>query len=431
MVAKRTCQVHSSENDLNRYASDLIFEIDVMRKIPFLLLTIPLIVSLFLFHPLLSGAQAEDGDCTELIINGNMESDAGWTFPVTALQGSYSTEQYFSPFRSARLGIVSGENKYAYSSMNQSVTIPSGTQLILSWHTFPLSQPLDSSDLQYVQIRDKNGELHTIWSDRRNDTAWLTCSYDISDYLDQNITLYFGVKNDGANGRTGLYVDDVTLQVCTSPQTVLAGCQPSQTTPTPVPTPSPTPTANPTLTPTATPMPTPTPSPTPPPCQQLIQNPNFDQGYTGWQQNLYFTARYQDEMGEEHTGAWFGGAEYTDQYLYQDVMIPDGSPASHITFLWAFAPPTHGAPAPGDNLTITLRQPDDTVLQTLTIIDAASTPRRWQTSSFDISPYIGKTVRFHAQSTTGASTTSWYLDQIQLFNCASVEHTTYLPWIRK
>lgn len=404
-----------------------------MRKTPLLLLAIIFIASLFLFRPLLSGAQAEGDGCTELIINGDMESETGWTFPVTALQGGYSTERFFSPSRSARLGIISSENKYAYSSMNQSVTIPSGTHLILSWHTFPLNQPRDNGDLQYAQIQDKNGVRHTIWSGRRNDTAWLTCSYDVSDYLDQNITLSFGVKNDGINGRTGLYVDDVKLQVCTSPQTVLAECQPIQTTATPVPTSTPTPTTSPTpiftATPTATPMPTPTPTPTPPPCQQLIQNPDFDQGYTGWRQNLYFTARYRDETGEEHTGAWFGGAEYTDQYLSQDVLIPDGSPAARIEFLWAFAPPPQGDPAPGDHLIITLRQSDDTVLQTLMTIDAASTPRRWQQATFDISPYIGKTVRFHAQSTTGASTTSWYLDEIQLFNCASAEHTTYLPWI--
>jgi len=400
-----------------------------MRKTLLILLAIPFIACLFLFRPQLSGAQAEGDGCTELILNGDMESEAGWTFPVTALQGGYSTELFFSPSRSARLGIISSENKYAYSSMNQSVTTPSGTHMILSWHTFPLSQPLDSGDLQYAQIRDNNGALHTIWSGRRNDTAWLTCSYDVSDYLDQNITLSFGVKNDGVNGRTGLYVDDVKLQVCTSPQTILNGCQPLQPTPTPVPTSSPTPIFTPT--PTATPMPTPTPTSTPPPCQQLIQNPDFDQGYTGWQQNLYFTARYRDETGEEHTGAWFGGAEYTDQYLSQDVLIPDDSQAARIEFLWAFAPPTQGAPAPDDHLIITLRQPDDTVLQTLMTIDAGSAPRRWRKATFNLRPYIGKNIRFHAQSTTEAATTSWYLDQIQIFNCAQQEHATYLPWIVK
>jgi hypothetical protein len=404
-----------------------------MRKIVYLSLFLLLIFSLFLFQPRLMRTQAEGDGCTELIVNGNMETGAGWHFPVTAVQGGYSADQFFSPARSARLGIVSGENKYAYSSMNQGVTIPAGAHLVLSWHAYPLSQPLDANDLQYVQVRDKNGRLHTIWSGKRNDAAWLTCSYDTSEYLDQAITLYFGVKNDGANGISAMYVDDVSLQVCSSPPTVLQGCQPVQTTPTPSPTPTSAPTLTPTPaftpTPTATPTVTPTPAPTQPPCQQLIQNPDFDNGYDGWTQNLYLTASYRDETGEEHEGAWFGGAEYVDQYLFQDVTLPAGNPAARLNFLWAMDPAD--GMAAGDALTITLRSPDDAILATLLTLDQNSTPGRWQAAEFDLGPYIGQTMRFHAQARTNATTTSWYLDQITLTNCTQQEHTTYLPWVMR
>jgi hypothetical protein len=255
--------------------------------------------------------------------------------------------------------------------------------------------------------------------------------------LDQAITLYFGVKNDGVNGVSAMYVDDVSLQVCSSPPTVLQGCQPVQTTPTPSPAPSPTPTSTPsftptpafTPTPTATPLPTPTPAPTQPPCQQFIQNPDFDDGYDGWTQNLYLTASYRDEAGEEHEGAWFGGAEYVDQYLYQDVTLPAGSPAARLNFLWAMDPAA--GLGPGDALTITLRSPDDVILATLLTLDQNSAPSRWQTASFDLSPYIGQTVRFHAQATTNATVTSWYLDQITITTCTQQERAIYLPWIVK
>ena len=174
---------------------------------------------------------------------------------------------------------------------------------------------------------------------------------------------------------------------------------------------------------------TPTPAPTQPPCQQLIQNPDFDNGYDGWTQNLYLTASYRDETGEEHEGAWFGGAEYVDQYLFQDVTLPAGNPAARLNFLWAMDPAD--GMAAGDALTITLRSPDDTILATLLTLDQNSTPGRWQAAEFDLGPYIGQTVRFHAQARTNATTTSWYLDQITLTNCAQQEHVTYLPWVMR
>ena len=146
-------------------------------------------------------------------------------------------------------------------------------------------------------------------------------------------------------------------------------------------------------------------------------------------QNLYVTASYQDDVGEVHEGAWFGGAEYVEQYLYQDVSIPAGSPAAQLSFLWAMDP-AQGL-GPGDALTITLRSPDDTVLTTLLTLDQNSAPGRWQTAEFDLSPYIGQTVRFHARASTNATTTSWYLDRILLYNCKQQGHTTYLPWIVK
>ena len=165
-----------------------------------------------------------------------------------------------------------------------------------------------------------------------------------------------------------------------------------------------------------------------PPCQQLIQNPDFDHGYDGWTQNLYLTARYKDETGQEHEGAWFGGAEYVDQYLYQDVTIPAGSSSARLSFLWVFDP-GEGI-GPGEALTITLRRTDGAVLATLITLDQTSTPRRWQSANFDLSPYIGQTVRFYARATTNASVTSWYLDQIQIFNCG-LDYQTYLPMFRK
>ena len=389
-----------------------------------------------------SGAQ------TELVINGDMESDEGWAFPVTAAQGGYSEEQFISPTRSARLGIVTGPNAYAYSSMNQSIVLPplaSGEALMLSWYAYLLSQPLDANDLQYVQIQDKYGVRHTIWFDRRHTAPnWLFCRFDVSAYAGQTIVLYFGVKNNGLGGITAMYVDDVSLGVLAESQLPSEGCEIIEATPSPTPTATPTGTApptatpTPTLTPTPTPTPSPTPSPTPtatptatpppatPSCAQLVQNPEFDAGYQGWTQNLYLTATYQDALGESHTGAWFGGAEYIDQFLYQDVTLPVDGDSIRLSFLWAFDP-AEGM-GTGDALTLTLQSPDGTLLQPLLTIERDSISHRWQSANFPLNAFRGQRIRIHARATTHATTPSWYLDQVQILTCA-LDRQTFLPWM--
>lgn len=200
-------------------------------------------------------SRAADDDCAEILINGDMENYYGWTI----YQGEYSGDQYLSPMRSALLGITDGDNDYTQSWLHQNVDIPAGGHLALSWHMYPLSSPFDSEDLQWVSIRDPDQSytiLRQVWSGVRADSAWMTCSFDLSEFLDQSLNLYFGVRNDGDGGRTAMYVDDVSLKVCQSPQASIGGCLPS--TPTPTPTLTPTPTSTPTPSPTPTPTATPT-----------------------------------------------------------------------------------------------------------------------------------------------------------------------------
>lgn len=399
----------------------------------------------------------------ELVQNGDMESDAAWVFPLTAYPGAYSTEQFMSPVRSARLGIVTDANRYAYSSMYQTIDVPaapSGGSLILRWAAYLLSQPADSHDLQYMLIRDAQGTLHTIWSGHENRAPdWMGCSFDVAAYAGQQITLYFGVKNDGDNGLTAMYVDDVSLLLSSEPRTALQGCAPITVTPTPLPTPtatnsptaSPTPTSTPTPIPTATatatitasptatatplptatatPSPTPTviPTATPESCRQVVVNGDFAQGYAGWQQNLYLTARYRDAVDEEHVAAWLGGAEFIDQYLYQDITVPPGMAVTEARFLWAFVPPSQGAPTPDDRLTVRILGPDGVELQLLLTIDAGSAPNRWQRAVVPVASLLGPSLRLDSRAQTGAATTSWYLTGFSLQACPQTLFKTYLP----
>ncbi len=468
--------------------------------------------------------------CTDLLLNGDMEGSQGWEFPVTAATAGYSSDVFLSPGRSARIGITSGANANAFSSMRQPVAVPAGSQLVLSWHSFPLSQPPDAADQQLVRLlRPDNSVLRNVWSGLRNDGAWLSCSYDVSASAGQSLSVYFGVRNDGQNARTAMYVDDVRLQLCAEQQSTLEGCvlatptsTPSPTsetatetptathtptgtatpaatstpthtptppatatrtrtptrtatpaatttptdtvtatatltptltatfTPTTVPatftptitsTPSPSPepaTATPSATaePTATPTPvlttvTPTPSATPnPDCQQLIANPEFDlPGYAGWTQNLFLTSNFTDLNGVTRRAAWFGGASFSEQYLYQDITIPPGAPDAQLSYWWALNPPALDTPLdPAEKLFISLRRPDGAFLAAIQTIGDADERRYWRTFSMDLSPYIGQTVRFHAHALTTSTTTSWYLDQIYLTTCGAAQ-ALYLPMV--
>ncbi len=414
-------------------------------------------------------AMAGEDDCTELLFNGDMENVHGWIFPSN--RGEYATDQFLSPTRSARLGMVAG-GQVTFSSLRQDVNVPAGAQLLLKWHIYPRSEPFDGGDRMLASILDAttSAELRRVWTDMRDDRAWVACSYDVSAFLDRAIKVNFSVMNDAHNGFSEMYVDDVSLLVCNVPQPTLEGCllaTPTPTTtptatpaatatPTPTATPTASPTDAPTATPTATPTPTSTPTatstlttdptathtptatPTPTPtlpvsseCQQLVVNPDFDQGssgYDGWAGNLLLTTAFQDVDGLRLRGAWFGGASASDHYLYQDIDIPASAPAAALSYWWALNPGAGDPPlGPDEALTVSLRRPDDgTLLQTVQVIGGDAQPRRWQLAEIDLAAYRGQQVRLHFAALTDLTAASWHLDLVKIDTCLPA-HRLYTP----
>ena len=147
-----------------------------------------------------------------------MESNTGWVFGSSPAQGVYSIAQYHGPSRSARLGITSGSNVNSYSSMTQALTLPVGDQALLKLWVFPISNPYDDSDRQEIRIMAADGTttLRQLWNATSNANAWVNLQFDISEFMGQSIVLYINVRNDGLGGATAMYVDDVSLEICTS-----------------------------------------------------------------------------------------------------------------------------------------------------------------------------------------------------------------------
>lgn len=433
----------------------------------------PLLLLMALFGALAGEpATAGNDDCTELLFNGDMENVHGWIFPSN--RGEYSSDHYLSPTRSARLGAVAG-GQVTFSSLRQDVNVPEGAQLLLKWHIYPRSEPFDGGDRMLVSILDAvtAAELRRVWTDVRDDRAWVACSYDVSAFRNRAIKVNFSVMNDAQNGFSEMYVDDVSLLICNVPQPTLEGCllatpaatpTPTETaTPTPAATATPTPitTATPTATPTETATPSSTPTatltatptaqqsptitatatptssptatipatatPTATPtsstlCRQLVSNPDFDRGsagYDDWTGNLLLTTVFQDRDGLRLRGAWFGGASASDHYLYQDIDIPADAPAAALSYWWALNPDAGDPPlGPDDALTVTLRRPgDEALLQTLQIIGSGAEQRRWRLAEIDLSAYRGQQVRLHFAAVTDLTAASWHLDLVKINTC--------------
>ncbi|MCA9874830.1 MAG: hypothetical protein KC441_14265, partial [Anaerolineales bacterium] len=173
----------------------------------------------------------------DVVINGGFEGEGGWDLPVTPVTGQYSEQVVYDGRRAMQLGLDNEPNVYGYSSARQVVSIPaSGSGATLSFYLYPASgaatavaqqtlfpdnryaaldepaQPA-TGDAQYVLLLDPTTQalLQTLYWDVSNTQAWQRYDVNLSAYKGQSVLLLFGAFNDGVNGRTALYVDDVSV----------------------------------------------------------------------------------------------------------------------------------------------------------------------------------------------------------------------------
>jgi hypothetical protein len=153
--------------------------------------------------------------CTNLIVNGGFENNQVWYMPATPYTAGYSTTFYRSGVRSMRTGIYyQSHNRYAYSDARQAVKLPKNiSKALLSFYIDPNTTDSDK-DVQYVILLDQGGNwIDTlIW--QLKDQGWVYKEFNLLNYAGETIQVNFGTYNDGFNGVTSLYVDDVRLEVC-------------------------------------------------------------------------------------------------------------------------------------------------------------------------------------------------------------------------
>jgi len=164
--------------------------------------------------------------CVEGIANGGFEDDSAWVLPDTDYPANYTTVITHSGDRSMRVGIVEpDDNRYSYSSARQTVAIPADVvSATLGFWLYPVSEEPPASaiqritlagDWQYVLVLNEDDQtIDTLVWQRTDDRQWAFHQFDLGVYAGQTIKLQFGVCNDGVDGVTAMYVDDVSLELC-------------------------------------------------------------------------------------------------------------------------------------------------------------------------------------------------------------------------
>jgi hypothetical protein len=201
-----------------------------------------------------SSALAPDA-CANQINNPGFEFLGGWSIPYTAYPARYNSnapypETVHSGTWSMQTGIpkyLPYQNRYSYSDAWQTIYIPptatsatldvwvklasteapymsgaEGAEVNLAdsdpafapgktWGEEPLAY-----DSSYILILNPyNGvirETLRAWPAKNN--VYKPWPFDLMAYRGQNIRIQFGTYNDGYNGVTSMYVDDLTVNIC-------------------------------------------------------------------------------------------------------------------------------------------------------------------------------------------------------------------------
>ena len=178
------------------------------------------------------------------MINGGFEETKAWIFTITDSTADYSDDQAFSGARSARFGLLPGAAASAaapgaparieynllgefsaaggtFSSGYQHSAIPAdAVSATLHFWYKPGAQGTSSVDFQRVLLLKPDTHPYHLLKElmrvRLNSTAWREVSLDLSAYRGNDVVLYFETYNDSTSstGRTWMFLDDVSLEVC-------------------------------------------------------------------------------------------------------------------------------------------------------------------------------------------------------------------------
>ena len=380
--------------------------------------------------------------CTERLYNGGFEDDSDWEFPLTVYPADYSTNHVLDGTRSVRTGIEdSADNIYSYSSTRQAAIIPSGSKSVTLafWFRPMTSEPADKAlpeiptgpkfgnevlayDAQYVLVLDKNNNLlETLVWQRTQTIGYEYRTVNLRKYAGQTIKIEFGSYNDGYEGITRMYIDDVSLIACD--------------------------TTTPTTTPTAGSSPTTTSTPTD--CENVIDNSSFESD-DGWYIPVteypadYSSARSYTGDRSMRTGITnINDNTYSFSDAGQAIKIPANATQATLG-LWIYPQSSspgvlaipeqplgkslRSATLSGDLQYVLVLDKYDNWIDTL--IWQRSDSRRWEYDEFNLRKYRGQTIKiqFGTYNDGWGGVTSMFVDDVVMTFCSTpVSTATITP----
>lgn len=370
--------------------------------------------------------------CYELVRNGSFETDEFWVLGDEPPLPAFVSSPIVAGTRAMRLGNFDQPAWLeSYSTVSQRLQLPFlANNAVLRFQANLRHDPGAGLDRQEVWLLTPGAALGVqsspaIWSTLSNAGIYQLVEIAIDPAnFGRIFDLTFAVYNDGQGGRTWMFVDEVSLQVCVPNP-------PPTATATPVPSSTPTP-----IWPTATPLPTPiiTPGPIPPGCYDILQNGDFE--WTGaWLFGdnalppFYAGAPPTPPSGSRMMalGAILPGAPTnvpSFSSIQQAVTIPASAQSAYIEFQYY---PISSATGGFNRQELVLLDPlnyDETIEVLWRVTENAN---QWLPMRKDLTRHIGRTVTvyFNARNAGDGNRTAMYLDQVQLVVCDAWEA---MPW---
>jgi osmoprotectant transport system substrate-binding protein len=160
-------------------------------------------------------------ECRELVLNGDFERDEAWELPGTSGTSQYRTEVAHSGIRAMQLGSLINDDYVSHSLTKQLLQIPSNVEsATLSYWYYPVSQNPSEGEEQGALIY--SGDESFVWRKLQegasNEQAWIKQEHDLSALIGEEIYLYFYLNSNGDGWTSAMYLDEVSLQICSSPQ---------------------------------------------------------------------------------------------------------------------------------------------------------------------------------------------------------------------
>jgi hypothetical protein len=155
------------------------------------------------------------GNCVDVARNGGFEYGlAGWYPSANILPVRIVGSPVLSPPSALQLGTQSQQAK-SYSSVRQYLALPAGARATLQFSTWTWSEPNAGADRQEaILLASDNRVLAVLWRVLANEQGWRQVAVDLTPYSGRPVAIYFNVANDGAGGRTAMFLDNVQVLAC-------------------------------------------------------------------------------------------------------------------------------------------------------------------------------------------------------------------------